>query len=392
MTERPLRVAIVARSDGSHGGAGQVAETLADGLRARGHAVHWFAKVSTRDAARRTLPALRGDAVVRQLTGTEPAGLALQRELRALAPDVVHIHDPVVAFGWRSTRAIAARWPTVATLHDFSAIFGGCVMTMGCDRGPLGCGACPQRGQWPLVLPWDRSKANARESATLAAHLYAVTPSAWLASQAELGAYRGRRPQVIPNAVDEVFLRPLPRRGRRGPGQPLHVLVVATRLGDPRKGVDLAMAACAALNRPVSLHLIGMGTPPEAPRGLEVHTHAPVFDREKLREAYLAADVVLVPSRLESFGLVAAEALCVGAPTVVTPAGALPEVLAGHAACAVARTMEPADLAAAIEHVAESDDRGRVQRARAAQAQFGTHRFIEAHEHAYLRVIAAARR
>ena len=44
-----------------------------------------------------------------------------------------------------------------------------------------------------------------------------------------------------------------------------------------------------------------------------------VVDREKLREAYLNADVVLVPSRLESFGLVAAEALCVAALRVVWP-------------------------------------------------------------------------
>jgi glycosyltransferase involved in cell wall biosynthesis len=151
----------------------------------------------------------------------------------------------------------------------------------------------------------------------------------------------------------------------------------------------LAQAACAALPFPVALHLIGMGEPPAAPEGLEVHTHAPVFDREKLREAYLNADVVLVPSRLESFGLVAAEALCVGAPTVVTPAGALPEVLAGHPAGAVAQRMEPSAIADAIVAVAQAPEAQRSERARTAQQQFGSAQFLDAHEQLYARVIAA---
>jgi glycosyltransferase involved in cell wall biosynthesis len=51
-----------------------------------------------------------------------------------------------------------------------------------------------------------------------------------------------------------------------------------------------------------------------------------VLTREALDHAFVAADVVLMPSRFESFGLVAIEAMAAGRPVLALAGGGLGEV------------------------------------------------------------------
>lgn len=52
-----------------------------------------------------------------------------------------------------------------------------------------------------------------------------------------------------------------------------------------------------------------------------------VVTRDELNAAYRGCDVVIMPSRYESFGLVAAEAMSAGRPVIALAAGALPEIV-----------------------------------------------------------------
>jgi alpha-1,6-mannosyltransferase len=69
-------------------------------------------------------------------------------------------------------------------------------------------------------------------------------------------------------------------------------------------------------------------------RGLPVEFRGFVADREELAATVAAADVVLAPGPVETFGLAALEALACGTPVVVNRQSALPEVVgaAGRAA------------------------------------------------------------
>jgi D-inositol-3-phosphate glycosyltransferase len=77
-------------------------------------------------------------------------------------------------------------------------------------------------------------------------------------------------------------------------------------------------------------------------------TFHPALDRASLREQYVAADVVAVPSHSESFGLVAVEAQACGTPVLAADVGGLPMAVAdgrsgllvqGHAASTWARAL-----------------------------------------------------
>lgn len=135
---------------------------------------------------------------------------------------------------------------------------------------------------------------------------------------------------------------------------------------DIRKNVALLLDACAALGergRPVPLLLVGQawyGSEALAQRiarlrteGLDVravgYQSAPIFYALMRR-----ATVFAFPSRYEGFGLPPLEAMRLGVPTIVSSAGALPEVCGGAAV-----QIDPGDaegLANAIEALMTSKE------------------------------------
>lgn len=154
------------------------------------------------------------------------------------------------------------------------------------------------------------------------------------------GAERDRV-EIVPPGVDhEVFsaVTPAQRRAARAAlgldGR--RALLFVGRI-QPLKGADLAVRTLAALDDPAAVLLIVGG--PSGPGGateLErlhelVHSlglaeqvrFVPPQPHERLASFYRAVDVCLVPSRTESFGLVALEAAACGTPVVAASVGGL---------------------------------------------------------------------
>jgi glycosyltransferase involved in cell wall biosynthesis len=57
----------------------------------------------------------------------------------------------------------------------------------------------------------------------------------------------------------------------------------------------------------------------------------------RLAELYRAADLFVLASRFESYGMAYAEAVAYGLPTIGTTAGAIPDTLSGESAILVHR-------------------------------------------------------
>ena len=144
--------------------------------------------------------------------------------------------------------------------------------------------------------------------------------------------------EIVAPGVEHAFFTPGDKRGARfalGMGEG-PVLLFVGRI-QPLKGVDVAVRALAALNRrDASLYVVGGASglqgDTEVARvnalinelGLtqQVHFVEPQA-HHMLSTYYRAADAVWVPSRSESFGLVALEAAACGTPVIANAVGGL---------------------------------------------------------------------
>lgn len=176
------------------------------------------------------------------------------------------------------------------------------------------------------------------------------------------------RIRVVAPGVDQAFFGPGDRpQARRALGLPpvVPILLFVGRI-QPLKGADVAVRTLAALRGNPDAHLVIVGGP-SGPRGEDhlveveeivqrqgladrVHL-VPPQPHELLSTYYRAADVCVVPSRSESFGLVALEAAACGTPVVAAAVGGLTTLVDdGHTGYLV-DDPTPAAFAAAVSRV-----------------------------------------
>jgi N-acetyl-alpha-D-glucosaminyl L-malate synthase BshA len=312
----PLRIGVVCFS--TFGGSGVVAVEVALQLAARGHEVHLFS-----DERPPRLPASHAipDRAVFFHQVAAPAypqlkypayGMALTSkivEVSRRAPlDVVHAHYALphavsANLAREILRAEGAAAPrVVTTLH-------------GTDSTLVGSD--------PSFLPLTRFTIATSDAVT--------APSHWLAdaTRRSLALPPGTAIHVVPNFVDIDRFTPAPPGARRDPRVIVHVSNFR-----PVKRVDDVIAAFARLraSRPLRLRLVGDG--PErrrieadvAARGLAGDVDF-LGERVALPDVLRDADLFLLPSETESFGLAALEAMACGVPVVASAVGGLCEVI-----------------------------------------------------------------
>jgi glycosyltransferase involved in cell wall biosynthesis len=170
----------------------------------------------------------------------------------------------------------------------------------------------------------------------------------------------GRRIELLYNGVEAPDPMPAPTPRRQG--RP-HQVVVVGRLS-VHKGQDVALAALARLREKgldVELTLVGDCYPGyeafvedlhqrvEA-LGLTNFVHFAGFVEDPSRFVR-GADLVLVPSRMEPFGLVAVEAAMAMRPLIVSDVGGLREIVSDGVNGLLVPPDDPAALAAAAERL-----------------------------------------
>ena len=180
------------------------------------------------------------------------------------------------------------------------------------------------------------------------------------------------RIEIVPPAVEHAFFAPGDRNGaRRAIGLPADrpVLLFVGRL-QPLKAPDLAIRALAGLttHRDALLVIVGgaSGIDGDVDACWRLAVELGVDDRVRfvaplphhiLSSWYRAADVVIVPSRSESFGLVALEAAACGIPVVASAVGGLLNIVHDGVTGLLVDGRDPDRYARAIEQVL-GDPRG----------------------------------
>ncbi|MGY1602856.1 D-inositol-3-phosphate glycosyltransferase [Geodermatophilus sp. SYSU D00815] len=262
--------------------------------------------------------------------------------------DVVHSHYWLSGqVGWLARD----RWsvPLVHTAHTLAKV----------KNAALAAGDRPEPrvrvvGEEQVVAEADRLIANTEEEARQLVRHYGADP---------------RRTLVVPPGVDLDRFSPGDRAAARralGVREDAVVLAFVGRI-QPLKAPDLLLHAAArmladdpALRDRLEVHVVGApsGSGLEAPRQLEqlaatlgigdLVRFLPPQAPHRLADHYRAADLAVVPSHNESFGLVALEAQACGTPVVAAAVGGLPTAVRDGVSGLLVDGRDPADYAAAI--------------------------------------------
>jgi glycosyltransferase involved in cell wall biosynthesis len=217
-------------------------------------------------------------------------------------------------------------------------------------------------------------RARARAALACARHVVTTSPSTAQLLVAEY-AVATERLSIVRPGTDRVAVPP------RAPGALVELLAVGSVV--PRKGYDILVAALAEI-RDLTWHLTIAGDRERS------HETALLLDAEiarldlggrvrfagavateRLQQLYAAADLFVLPSRFEGYGMAYAEAIAHGLPVVGTRAGAIPDTVPAGAGVLVAPDDVQA-LATVLRRLIESPpERQRLAAgARAAAAAF----------------------
>ncbi|MFG2642463.1 D-inositol-3-phosphate glycosyltransferase [Streptomyces sp. NPDC048370] len=285
-----------------------------------------------------------------------PFSLALLKE--SARYDLVHSHywlsgqaGRIASVGWRI--------PLVHTAHTLARV----------KNAALAAGDTPEpelriRGERQVVESADRLIANTADEAAALAALYGAA---------------GPRTEVVRPGVDLRTFGPAPggraaARARLGLPADAFVPLYAGRI-QPLKGPDVLVRAVAELlslapdlRRRLLVPVVGghSGATREGSawwlaRELgvdDVLRPSPPVPQERLADWYRAADVLVVPSRSESFGLVALEAQACGTPVLAAAVGGLPTAVWDGVTGLLVRGHDPVEYARRLRWLA---DRPRVR-------------------------------
>lgn len=298
---------------------------------------------------------------------------AMAGRLRRLAercrPDLVHGQN--LGTWCDAVRAFAGRYPLVQSFHGFLR-----------DTLPLPQRVLARR----LARRTDRLVAVSQPLAREMARRFEVSPESI---------------HVVVNGIDTAHFAPY----QRGPAETQiraavqdRFLCVTVASLSPAKSPQTLVQAARRL--PDNIAFIWVGTGP-----LEKHAHQMIEDAN-LQQRFLlvgthadvrpflrAADLFVLPSRIEAMPISVLEAQATGLPVVATNVGALPDIVAPDRTGLLAPPEDPQALAACVTKLAD-DPAARQSMGRAARdsviRRFGADHMIDRYIAVYESLIGAA--
>jgi|GEM_PF-2599566 len=139
--------------------------------------------------------------------------------------------------------------------------------------------------------------------------------------------------EVVLHGLDLALFRPLPqdvaRAALRIPQDALVIAFVADRYRNSAKGFSTLEAALLRLARPGFVVLVaGDEEPQERALGQgSLRVFGRIVQPALLTQIYAAADLLVLPSRVEALGQVAMEAIACGTPVIGAEIGGIPDVV-----------------------------------------------------------------
>lgn len=286
-------------------------------------------------------------------------------KVHSLSPDIVNLH--YVGEGFLPIDFLQrVDVPIVWTLHDSWPFTGGCHLPGDCLGYEKACGNCPILGSnhFQDLSHWTWKK---KQRSWKDLNITIVTDSTWLADCARKSSlFESCRIEPINPGLSLSDYKPVDKTLARSilslPQDKKLVLFGAMHsTSDPNKGFQFLEPAIQLLSRTAlgadtELVIFGASRPKNPPEfGLKSHYFGRLHDDISLALLYSAADVMVVPSRRESFGQTASEALACGTPVVAFNATGLLDIVEHKVNGYLAAPYSPTDLASGISWVLSRD-------------------------------------
>ncbi len=298
----------------TYGGSGVVATELGKELAGRGHDVHFISyALPIRLTMNERIFFHEVEVLTYPLFEYPPYDLVLATKMAEVMTrydlDILHVHYaiPHSISAYLAKKMLTDRVvPFVTTLH------GTDITLVGNDRS---------------YLPITRFGIEQSD---------AVTAVSEYLRRRTIEEFQVQRPvTVVPNFVDcDVYDRATDKGLRRKFANDDEGILIHISNFRPVKRVEDVIAIFAEVRKKAKARLLMVGDGPERPKAEWLaNTHGIAKDvlfvgkQNEMNRLLSVSDILLLPSELESFGLVALEAMACEVPVIATQVGGIPEVV-----------------------------------------------------------------
>ncbi len=284
----------------------------------------------------------------------------LIKKINEIKPDILHIHW--INNGFLNIKDLTKiKIPIIWSLHDANAYTGGChYVATACVGVKNHCGRCPllnSKSKYDLSYWNFKAKKNTYKKINLTINGL----SKWITNCAKESTLLKDKTIInLPNPIDTNIFKPINKNIAReilGLNKTQKIItfgaINATQID--RKGYKELISAINKINNK-NIRLIIFGSSDgNKIENIETTYLGHLNDDLSLRIVYSISDVIVVPSKVESFGQVALESLSCGTPVVAFDTSGLKDIIDHKINGYLAKSYDIDDLANGIQWVLDND-------------------------------------